>query len=257
MTDQNKDRLKPLSPSGLASPAKPNRIGGLTGLAGRIAAQQSAKQTASIDAAALPHRIALMLDSSGSMSGSAAAGEDDYVTGGLSKIERLREAVMHFLQSCDLSTTSLAIETFGADGNEHLVPQSTDYGLLMMSIMGLQSYGGTPMAQAMAYVLAHYAITRGIIVSDGQADSSTAALETVTQYAEAQVPIDCVHIGSASHGEDLLRKIAELTGGMYIKFTNVSNFAKSFAYLTPAKRSELMLHDGSERARLLGATEVK
>ena len=202
------------------------------------------------DVSTMEHRIALMLDVSGSMGnrdGSAGAGR--------SRIESLIEAVIGFINQCDYSTTALALETFG-DDNPHKLPLTTFQPLLMTTVMTLCASDGTPMAGAMHFVLKTYPVTRCVLVSDGQPDSSAAALDAAGQYAEAATPIDCVHIGTNVGGEDTMRHIAELTGGLFIKFRDVASFANSFKYLTPGLRAAL-LGDGSEAARLLGATEVK
>ena len=112
-------------------------------------------------------------------------------------------------------------------------------------------------------------MTRGIIVSDGEAtdwrdrdyeDDDTphdpqAKNDILALYKKAAIPIDCVHIGDSSSGEELLRRIAKETGGLYIKFSDVNAFSKGFSYLTPGYRA--MLTDGSVSASELGANEVR
>jgi hypothetical protein len=74
-------------------------------------------------------------------------------------------------------------------------------------------------------------------------------------FKEAGVPIDCVHIGSSTGGESTLKEIAERTGGVFMKFTDVGNFAKNFKYLTPGYYGQLT--SGAISAAALGATEIK
>ena len=200
------------------------------------------------DATALANRIGLMLDCSGSM-GSA---ED---RGGKAKIELLKDAMLAFLGGCNFTDTSCAVNTFPhSDGQGCVMKLTNNPVMLNFALMGLQDHGGTPMHRSMQEMLESESITRAIIVSDGDADSGEDAREQARCFANAEIMIDCVHIGRSSGGEALLAEIAKITGGLYIKFTDVENFAKNFSYLTPAKRY-LALAPGA--ASLLGATEIK
>jgi hypothetical protein len=118
-------------------------------------------------------------------------------------------------------------------------------------------------------------MTRGVIVSDGGAtdwcdashndmisgsfglppNSSTITTSILQLYKEQSIPLDCVHISSGTDGEALLRRIAAETGGIFIKFSDVSAFARAFGYLAPGYRA--MLTSGSVSARELGAKEIK
>jgi hypothetical protein len=49
-------------------------------------------------------------------------------------------------------------------------------------------------------------------------------------------------------GAKIMQELAELTGGVYLHFTDVSVMAKSFKYLTPAYRA--MLTSGDFRKKL-------
>jgi Mg-chelatase subunit ChlD len=188
------------------------------------------------------NRLALMLDVSGSMDGS--------------KIESLRQAVTGFVSACDFSDTSLAYEPFGDDyPSTNRLSLTSVQPMLMTTAMMLQSCGSTPMARAMDYVINTYSITRAVLVSDGEPDSTQACYDSAAQFREAGIMIDCVHIGNSTSGEACLRRIAEITGGQYIKFTDVTSFSKSFKYLTP--KFYAMLTSGGVTAADLGAKELK
>lgn len=220
-----------------ADPLTKRRSIGIPKLHQRLT-QQAATQP---DVSSMQHRIGLMLDVSGSMH-----------TDG--KMSALIDAMTSFLDSCDLTTTALAIETFG-DDEPHKLPLTTFHPLLMTTIMSLRAVGGTPMSPAMYFVLRTYPVTRCVLVSDGQPDNPSACIEAADQYADATIAVDCVHIGDSTRGEALMQQIAERTGGLFIKFRDIKSFASSFKYLTPALRQ--FLTDGSDAAKLLGATEVK
>jgi len=195
------------------------------------------KAQAQADPLVVPNRIAIIADGSGSMGGY--------------KNRCLRDALQGFFNMCNFTDTSCSVHTFGMNPeiNHNL---SRDKNMLVMTAMVIQAAGGTPMHKPMRLVLEGVALTRAIIISDGDADNDRFALDQAARYAEQEIPIDTVHIGDSSGGEDLLKQIAKLTGGIYIKFDNVGNFATAFSYLTPAKRGEL----AQGIAGLLGAKEI-
>ena len=191
-----------------------------------------------------PNRLALMLDRSGSMSGEP--------------LKLLKEAVANFVQRCNFADTAIALRTFPAG----VALDLTNVGLIIeSSAQAITAGGGTPMRECLqnCYDLP---ITRGIIVSDGCAtdwrefddEYGDAVKNVLKPYIDKKIPIDCVHIGDSSSGEALLQRIAELTGGLYIKFTDVSAFSSAFAYLTPGYRA--MLTDGTIDASKIGAKEI-
>jgi uncharacterized protein YegL len=184
------------------------------------------------------NRIALLLDASGSMRGDKNA--------------KLRDACVSFVNACNFSDTSVSIECFGADIRQ---PLTCFHPLLMTTVMTIPAEGGTPLAESMEYVLTQWPLTRAVVVSDGQPDRDTPCYEWATRYAEAGVPCDCVHIGASAHGEACLQRIAELSGGRFIKFSDITSFAKSFKYLTPAFYG--VLTSGGVTANELGAKEIK
>lgn len=215
----------------------------------------NAAKAVETDAAAMPHRICLMLDKSSSMCA--------YETTDKSRIALLKDAVQNFVQRCDFRNTAIAIETFPAALS---VPLTSNGVMLSTSMFAIEAAGGTPMQECVQRVLTQVPLTRGVIVSDGEAtdwhrnydedESNTFAPDKLlATYKEQGIPIDTVHIGASSSGEALLRRIAKETGGIYLKFTDVSAFANSFGFLTPGYRAQLT--DGSVSAAQLGAREIK
>jgi len=207
--------------SGLTSPSK-GKIG-IPGLHARLASPLASNN---LDAATLPNRLALLLDTSGSMNGH--------------KIQSLQDAMQSFVNACDFTNTAIAVQTFGGD-DDHIgrLPLTVFHPILMTTIAALRASDSTPMADAMAYALRAYSLTRCVLVSDGEPDSVDRAYEAAHEMREAGLPCDCVHIGNSHSGEQCLRQIAEITGGCYVKFTDVSQFAKQFKYLTPAFYGQL------------------
>jgi len=209
---------------------------GLTGLAARAANFNQAKAQ---DGDTKPNRIALMLDCSGSMAGQS--------------IDDLKNAVHGFVAACNFSDTAIAIATFpggtsyddgdGGCGSSG-TPLMSGPGLVLMESDRLSAGGGTPMFGCLERVIKSIPLTRGVIVSDGDATDSDHSYEETTDkrlqpYIESKTPIDTVHIGDSSGGEETLKEIARLTGGVYLKFHDTSQFATAFKYLTPTYRGLL------------------
>lgn len=172
------------------------------------------------DVTKFPNRIYLMIDQSGSMAGEP--------------IKLLENAVQDFVQKSNPSDTAIAVKSF---------PQGTDIELtndkmkLWMLCMGLTAGGGSPMATCMSDCLGHHnTMTRAIIISDGEPDSSP--LEDAKLYAKREIKIDTVHIGDSISGETTLREIARITGGLFVKFKDIKSFSTAFAFLLPETRAQ-------------------
>lgn len=247
MTDQNNSRppegklvINTATTPSVPSTQRLQPNGGITvskGLRARIEAKQA---DISGDAMTRVNRIALMLDASGSMRGE--------------RNKALIDACVSFVQNCNFNDTALAMETFGAEP-EISIPLTTQSPLLMMTAMSIPAHGGTPMSATMERTLRTHSMTRGIIVSDGEPDSRSAAYDAAREYAKAEIPVDCVHIGNSTSGEECLKTIAEITGGMFIKFTDITSFSKNFKFLTPAFYAQLT--SGNVSAAQLGAREIE
>ena len=253
------DKLTTTNNGGLASPGlAAGKKPGIPGLHNRVNVAAQAAAQPGVDPTTLPNRIGLMLDCSGSM-GNAT----DY-NHGTPKIELLRSAFDSFVAGCDLSNTAVAVECFPPydeyDGdsrkNERCsLALTTKHIYLSTFSLFFEPRGCTPMAQAMQRMIERQPITRGILISDGEADSPHGAREQAAIYKEASIPVDCIHIGTDVGGEELLRDIATRTGGIYMKFTDVAAFARSFHFLTPGGRGLLL--SGQVGATQLGATSVE
>lgn len=216
---------------------------GLPGLHNR-ARQAEARTAAKPSPAQMPNRIGLMVDCSGSM------GVVDVIAGDSKpKVELMQMAYDAFVGAVNFDDTALACTHFPSSRKD--LALTNIYALAYIHSASFSASGGTPMAEAMDKTL-EYPISRAIIISDGEAYG---CIREAERYKAAEIPIDCVHIGSSGQGEELLSNIARITGGIYLKFTSTEAFVKAFEYLTPAKR-HLMLN-GSVTARELGATTLQ
>jgi hypothetical protein len=238
-----------------------------SGFKARIAEVKKATETT--DPQTMPNRICLMLDCSGSMD--SVEGEYGSKTS-KRRIDLLKEAVQNFVSRCNFTDTSIAIATFPGH-SEKALPLTAQASLVIGYSVGLEASGGTPLHSCVTRCLTDLAMTRGVIVGDGGAtdwisgdvdafdvdkdlEAKPIIARSVLQlYKEQGIPLDCVHISSGSDGEELLRKIAAETGGIFLKFSDVNAFSKAFGYLTPGYRA--MLTSGSVSASELGAKEIK
>lgn len=166
----------------------------------------------------LPNRLVLMIDQSGSMDGEP--------------IKLLENAVLDFVQKSNPADTAIQIESFPENLS---IDMTSDKMKLWMLCMGLTANGGTPMANCM-YRCKDVRMTRAIIISDGQPNESPRAM--AVEYKEKNIPIDTVHIGSSTSGEDCLKEISEITGGLFVKFKDIKSFATAFAFLLPETRAQ-------------------
>jgi hypothetical protein len=212
-------------------------------------------------------KIVIFPDCSGSMSDTVyekPAGEHPkeprrsaYSTGGSpmgTKIDLMKQAVNKYLDDCSPITNYVGLASFPEACYES--PTGL-HSKIRDLIKDLTPTGGTPMGAAMGYVLDNEPITHGVIISDGCADTPGECIEIAKEYKAKAIKLDCVHIGDDTGGEDTLKEIASLTGGIYVKFSDMDSFRKNFQYLAPAKRS-LLTSKGVAGAKLfLGAGDVK
>ncbi len=236
---------------------------GLPKLHQQVKQAEQAKLKEPATASSMPNRICLMLDVSGSMASPPSLPSRH--SGSKTKIDYLREAVNNFLDSVNFEDTSVAIATFPSGESyykEEIVKTgelTCDKTALVVVVQTLGAGGGTPMGRCIAKVIEALSITRCVIVSDGQAtdidhsDEGKSASDLCYPYVDMKIPIDTIHLDIGG-GAELLEYIAKLTGGVFIKFSDVGNFAKSLKYLTPKHRALL---NSPEAARLLGADEVR
>jgi Mg-chelatase subunit ChlD len=192
------------------------------------------------------NRIALVTDNSGSMAGKA--------------IGQLKEACASFIDNCDFADTSVSVHTFGrGDDNEINLPLTDSSTILKTTISRFSACSDTPMRWVLEDVVRSISTTRVVLVSDGHPsdfsidDCKPTPPSWLTPYIEMGIPIDCVHITDGG-GEDVMKYLAEKTGGVFVAFRNIDTFVKKFKYLTPRYRALLA---GPNVAGLLEADDFE
>ena len=223
----------------------------LSPLAQKMRAAAEATKSREEVARTCDNRIVLILDDSGSMRESASG----HYGSGTSKQEYARRAAEAFVDSIDFDSTSVAIVGMNKTIK---TPLMVDPALLISELQRYNCPGQTPLFESISSVINSIPLTRGILISDGEATDrnaeSASSEQAVLLAKEAGIAFDCVHIGSSAGGEDTLKTIAKETGGIYIKFKNAAAFVEALTYLTPQKRAKLFLTGGA--ALLKGADEV-
>lgn len=228
MTDDNNKLAKPIS-------FGPKKFG--------LAAERekAAKVLASVDPLTVKNRLAIEFDDSGSMQGEP--------------LQNAKLAVRNFTASCDARETSIAVYPMNQEKKE----LTNDYNLINLYVTSLQaSTGGTPLFTKMIELL-DAPISRGILFSDGEPTdewgiranyyspdrqltegSMSQKEKAITKANEKEIPIDTIFIGwEDSRGFNIMKEIAERTGGIFIHFKDTLSLASNLKYLTPGLRGLL------------------
>lgn len=243
-----KDETKP---DVLVDTSKAVRLGTKTGsLHARVAAAANNPQAAIAVGGVVTSsrfvnfaRVFILPDTSGSMT-------TRYGTKTASDLSK--DAIAAYLRDSNPILHAVGIASFPEA--VYVVP-TQDYNSITSACAELSPIGSTPLADAFGYILEEEKFTHAVIISDGDADVPDDCIALAHNYKAKAITVDCVHIGSSKGGEVMLKQIAEITGGIYIKFTDVTSFAKNFSFLTPAKRTQLLT--SANPIALLGASEVK
>ncbi len=230
---------------------KPNKIT-VGGLHNRLRQAEVLKEAVpTLDPRNLPNRLAVICDFSGSM-GDRASGRWD--TDNIkTKLQLLQEAVQDFALRSNPADTALAVESFPRGFRIEL---TNDTQSVYMRMLGISTLGDTPMGEGLSSALENHSPTRALLISDGEQTDGESCFVQAEKYKNREINVDCVHIGTSTHGEETLKRIASITGGMYMKFKDVQSFSQNFHYLLPAERAAIAGMLPSETARLLGADEV-
>jgi len=221
--------------------SKPNKVvigGQKFGLAKKIA---ESKTNGNVDFNSFPNRLGLVLDDSGSMSGS---------------MPQVHLAVETFIKNCNSNDTALCLYPL----NAQQMSLTNNFASVGIFAATLEATGGTPLYTKLQLMLEKENITRAVAFSDGSpTDNSTVYGEdtnnsnkheaTMKLYQAKKVPIDTIYIGySDSSGYRTMKRIADETGGIFLHFTDASILAKSLKYLTPHYRAMLMNAELKEKA---------
>jgi Mg-chelatase subunit ChlD len=189
-------------------------------------------------------KIAIIFDDSGSMGGEP--------------LEDAQDGTIEFMRNCIPSEVACAIYPL----NKTAITITTDLPSLSGQLKNIRAKGSTPLfeklreAQGQVLLDGISPFTRFIIFSDGDPDSTFQKEICIKDAQERKTPIDTVLITyvsetgwSRSHAYNLLKEVADRTGGYFLVFQRGKvNFKTAFKYLAPGLR--LMLASESVRQDL-------
>lgn len=212
---------------------KPVRVGGPVGLAAKKKAASVAIEQAidprtivTTPAAEMPERIGIVMDDSGSMHGS--------------KITDAHEGIEEFLRCCKPTTTAVAIYPM----NQPPMRLNTELPNTAIVVKKIWATGSTPLLPTLENMIDTESLTRAIVFSDGSPDTEAGFEKVVAKCKEKSIPVDTVFISgsyASEYAEQFMRKLAEATGGIFMKFeAGKGTFKGAFKYLAPVNRALLM-----------------
>lgn len=232
---------------------KGNKIGSSgSSLHARIASKKMLDEIAPRpDPTSMPNRIGVICDFSGSMDESGGTTSYNSMK---TKLDLLKEGVQDFALRADTNTTSIAVESFPRGLR---IALTTDSQEVYTRMIGARTLGSTPMGEGMFATLEHHSPTRCLLISDGDNTDANQPFEAAEVMKNKEIVCDTIHIGNSSGGEETLKRIASITGGMFLKFKDVTSFSANLHHLLPGAREAIAGMLPYEAAKLLGANEVK
>jgi Mg-chelatase subunit ChlD len=183
--------------------------------------------------------VAIIADASSSM--------QESIPGGMSKIEAEKDALINMLKKGMAGSKIYLVECPGEDGYPHSFVPTTNPKQIITIVRTMYSSGMTPMFGALeiAYDKTKGQKVRFILMSDGMPNDCHNE-DILDLVKKKEVVIDTIGIGDPSSGNydpDFLKKIAEITGGIYKEIHNYQQFMKELYALSPAER--IAITDGS------------
>ena len=208
--------------------------------------EQAAKILSELDPQKMPTKLAIIFDDSGSM---ASATESR----GKPKIDDAKTGIRNFSAQCNPRDTALAVYPLNVD----MKPLTCNFDLLNLLVGSIGPTGGTPLYGKTTEMLkSEDGYTRGILFSDGEptdegygsydpddgdAPASNNKENMIHLAREKKVPLDTIYIGlDQCKGYDLMKEIADRTGGIFIHFKDSASLSANLKYLAPALRGILM-----------------
>lgn len=210
---------------------------------------QAQKILEELDPKTMPTKLAIVFDDSGSMGEMNEKGDKK-------KIEDAKSGIRNFSAQCNPRDTALAVYPL----NVEFKPLTCNFDLLNLLVASINATGGTPLYGKTTEMLqSPDCYTRGILFSDGEptddsgyysSDSDEENIgrshkdKMIDLAISKKVPLDCVFIGSAdTRGYNLMKEIADRTGGIFIHFKDSASLSANLKYLAPALRGILMNAD--------------
>lgn len=165
--------------------------------------------------------IALLIDASGSMSLFASESKR--------RIDAAQDAIIAILASSNPSETQYSLHSYESSCH-HLVPATSRY--LVIQGARIPVDGGTNIAAGINGVLDVASPSRIILLSDGEDNYGREyAIAAAARSKTLGIKIDTIAFGEAD--DELLRTIAEISGGRFAKGDTPADLKKIFISLEP------------------------
>lgn len=211
------------------------------------AAKDAAKKIlAELDPQTMPTKLAIVFDDSGSMAEMNEKGDK-------AKIEDAKAGIRNFTAQCNPRDTALAVYPLNVESK----PLTCNFDLLNLLVASISPKGGTPLYGKTSEMLqSPDSYTRGLLFSDGEPTDESGYYSSgddeenigrshkdkMIQLAlNKKIPLDTVFIGLAdTRGYELMKEIADRTGGIFIHFKDSASLSANLKYLAPALRGILM-----------------
>ena len=101
---------------------------------------------------------------------------------------------------------------------------------------------GQALDVAYAWLKDHSKQARIILISDGEPNDTPKNMILQTVKENNTLPIDCIGVGTAnthSYDPDFLRKICNITGGIFTEIGTTEQLCHALVYLSPINRPML------------------
>ena len=169
-----------------------------------------------------------------------------------SRMEAVQRSVLPQHKKCRPGRTRTGLVTFGEEGKMRAAI-AKPHALVSEALSGVRPLGGTCLWRGLAVSrsmlareLPRPSVLRVVALSDGEDGEPTRAISEAQACGEAGVVVDSVWFGEEGDGgDDLLRRVSELTGGKFARCTDASELEEKFVQLEVEARG-LLLGDGKK-----------
>lgn len=208
--------------------------------------EQAQKILAELNPQEMPTKLAIIFDDSGSMGEMNEKGDK-------AKIEDAKAGIRNFSTQCNPRDTALAVYPLNVEAK----PLTCNFDLLNLLVASINAKGGTPLyGKTIEMLQSPDGYTRGILFSDGEPTDESGYYSSdndeenigkshkdrmVDLAIAKKTPLDTVYIGQADNrGYQLMKEIADRTGGIFIHFKDSASLSANLKYLAPALRGVLL-----------------
>lgn len=160
------------------------------------------------------------------------------------RIDGVKEAVTALLGDCTKGATQIAVVKFSSDSYV-VVPLTPKYEMVREGMAKIRPHESTCIKPALQIAqqilnLQEVRVKRMIVLSDGEAhDAPEALVWAMTELTKGTI-IDTVYFNNVSYGEELMVKLADISGGKFSRAENAKQLATTFKQLEAKTRGLLV-----------------